>query len=211
MSAAVIPKLLLYTSRNSPFCLKVMMLTHELGLSDKVEMDYSVTAHPTHTSTVHSHLIPSGKIPCLVVDSTTPIYGSENICQYLDHLAGHKALPTPGEFRRFEVLTTEALCSQMGEAALALRYERSSELHYQPWITGQLSKITRAIPMLAARPLPDPAGSLLGLDGIAAAIALNYMDKRAADSEWRTLQGGEKLDQYLEAVKLRESWKKAFA
>lgn len=47
--------------------------------------------------------------------------------------------------------------------------------------------------MLAARKLPDPAAEVLGLDGIAAAISLYYIDRRAADASWKTLEGGAKL------------------
>ncbi|GAA5823122.1 hypothetical protein JCM3770_005258 [Rhodotorula araucariae] len=178
------------------------MLAHELGLASRLELDYSVKAFPTATSTAHSHLVPHGKIPALVVrsaasDAEMVLFGSENICAYLDELAGGKALPPHGGLARFEVLTTEALASAIKDAALALRYERverPKELVWQDWVTGQLSKVTRSIPVLAKRNLPDPAADVLGLDGIAAAVALWYVDRRAADSNWRELEGGKELN-----------------
>jgi hypothetical protein len=121
---AKLPKLRLYNSNGSPFCLKVVVLARELGLIDAITLDYSVVPHPTKQATPQSLVVPHGKIPALIVDDSTPIYGSENICAYLDSLAGGKALPPPGELRRFEVLTTEALASAMCDAALLLRYER---------------------------------------------------------------------------------------
>ncbi|BGP39828.1 hypothetical protein JCM10449v2_003780 [Rhodotorula kratochvilovae] len=192
----------------------VVMLAHELGLASRIELDYSVKAFPTTTSTPHSHLVPHGKIPALVIrppasDKETVLYGSENICAYLDELAGGKALPPHGSLARFEVLTTEALASAIKDAALALRYERierPKELLWQDWVTGQLSKVTRSIPVLAKRQLPDPAADVLGLDGIAAAIALWYVDRRAADSNWRELEGGKELEAWYERVRQRPSW-----
>ncbi|GAA5835550.1 hypothetical protein JCM11251_002961 [Rhodosporidiobolus azoricus] len=68
------------------------------------------------------------------------------------------------------------------------------ELHWQDWIDGQPSKVTRSIPILAKRKLPDPASEVFGLDGIAAAISLWYVDRRAADSNWRELEGGKELE-----------------
>ncbi|GAA5853395.1 hypothetical protein JCM3766R1_006928 [Sporobolomyces carnicolor] len=57
----------LYTSNASPFCLKIMVLIRELGLTDLVELDYSVKAFPTSTTTSHSDVAPLGKIPALSV------------------------------------------------------------------------------------------------------------------------------------------------
>lgn len=171
-----------------------MVLAHELGLASRIELDYSVKAFPTTTHTPHSHLVPHGKIPALVVTGSAAresvLYGSENICAYLDELAGGKALPSHGSIERFEALTTESLASAIKDAALSLRYERlervrllgpllpldddklmrartqPKELLWQDWVTGQLSKITRSIPVLARRQLPDPAAEVLGLDGV---------------------------------------------
>ncbi|GAA5944741.1 hypothetical protein JCM3775_006484 [Rhodotorula graminis] len=209
---AALPSLRLYTSNASPYCLKVMLLAHELGLASHLDLDYSVKAFPTTTHTPHSHLVPHGKIPALVVSSPGPparesvLYGSENICAYLDELAGGKALPPHGSLERFEALTTESLASAIKDAALSLRYERlerPKELVWQDWVTGQLSKVTRSVPVLARRRLPDPAAEVLGLDGIAAAVALWYVDRRAADSNWRDLDGGKDLEQVRSTVLCR--------
>lgn len=138
-----------------------MILARELGLIDSITLDYSVVPHPsvpsrlcpyacptfsqltpvlqhsTLSTTSHSALIPTGKIPCLLVNESTPLYGSSVIAQYLVSLkegkgkgeeeeegAGTKAL------ERFEKLTTEALADGMCEAALLLRYERLDRVRY---------------------------------------------------------------------------------
>lgn len=65
---------------------------------------------------------------------------------------------------------------------------------WAPWYEGHLSKITRSIPVLAQRDLPDPETvGPLRLDGIAAAVALWYIDMRAGEANWKTLEGGAKL------------------
>lgn len=55
---------------------------------------------------------------------------------------------------------------------------------------------------MAQRSLPDPEADVLGLDGIAAAVALWYADKRAADTNWRELEGGQKLNEVSGAPRL---------
>ena len=56
-----------------------------------------------------------------------------------------------------------------------------------------MSKIHRLIPALSNR-LPDPSVEILGVDGVSAAVALWYIDKRAPDSGWRDLVGGKELE-----------------
>ncbi|GAA5996149.1 hypothetical protein JCM5350_004589 [Sporobolomyces pararoseus] len=193
-----------------------MVLLKELKLSN-VELDYSVKAFPTSTTTSHSHLAPLGKIPALSItpkerEEPTVLFGSQVISQYLDSVAGGgKALPPSGKgLERFEALTTESLADGICEAALALRYERlerPKDLLWKDWVDGQLSKITRAVPMLSKRVTRiDPAIDVLPLDGIAAAISLYYVDRRAPDSNWRQLEGGPKLDEWYRKIQLRESW-----
>ncbi|GAA5909936.1 glutathione S-transferase family protein [Sporobolomyces salmoneus] len=197
-----------------------MVLIKELKLSN-ISFDYSVKAFPTSPTTSHSHLAPLGKIPALSVLSPSnevesTLFGSQVIGQYLDHLSGGgKALPSlesgKGGLERFDSLTTEALADGICEAALALRYERierPKDLIWDDWTSGQLSKITRAIPMLSKRVTGiDPSIAVLPLHGIAAAISLYYVDRRAADSNWRELEGGQKLDEWYKKIQQRESWK----
>ncbi|GAA5959887.1 hypothetical protein JCM3765_000632 [Sporobolomyces pararoseus] len=205
----------LYTSNASPFCLKIMVLLKELKLSN-IELDYSVKAFPTSTTTSHSQLAPLGKIPALSISregvkEPTVLFGSQVIAQYLDSMDGGKALPTWEKgIERFEALTTESLADGICEAALALRYERlerPKDLLWKDWVDGQLSKITRAVPMLSERVTRiDPAIDVLPLDGIAAAISLYYVDRRAPDSNWRELKGGQQLDEWYKKIQLRDSW-----
>lgn len=55
-------------------------------------------------------------------------------------------------------------------------------LVWDDWVEGHMSKIKRSIPVLADRDLPDPNSPILRLDGISAAIALYYIDRRAKDA-----------------------------
>ncbi|GAA6024149.1 hypothetical protein JCM11491_001014 [Sporobolomyces phaffii] len=213
----------LYTSNASPFCLKIMVLLRELGIGPSVvQLDYSVKAFPTSPTTAHSHLAPLGKIPALALGTTGPgdetvLFGSQVIAQYLvDGVQGgrasQQALARPGTVERFEALTTEALADGICEAALALRYERlerPAELVWPEWVSGQLSKITRSVPVLSRRVATriDPRAEVLPLDGIAAAIALYYVDRRAPDANWRALEGGRELEEWYRAVQLRDSWR----
>jgi hypothetical protein len=147
---------------------------------------------PHPTATHQSAGPPSGKIPCLLVDDSTLIFPSQNICAYLQYLA--KVAPAEG-LKRFDALSTESIADSIMDAALLLRYERLDRpVQWPEWTTGQLSKIARSIPVLSSRISPIPAKGPLGLDQVAIAVSCWYMDKRAPDTEWRTLEGGDKLD-----------------
>lgn len=153
----------LFANPNSPFALKVQILARELGLFARLEIDETVVANPTAHSTSHSALVPNGKLPALIVNGDTPIYGSEIICQYLVSIADRK--PTgyvDAGLTKFEQATTEALAGSIMDAALLMRYERLSRpenLRWEDWITGQRSKITYVSPVPCARDVTHPASN----------------------------------------------------
>ena len=77
----------LHWSPRSPFVRKVMVVVHELGLTDRVTCVRTVAA----ATKPHAELMqdnPLSKIPTLVLDDGTVIYDSPVICDYLDSLSG---------------------------------------------------------------------------------------------------------------------------
>lgn len=118
-----------------------MVLIRELGLTDLVELDYSVKAFPTSTTTSHSDVAPLGKIPALSVvrrrrqggtsssapttTTTTTLFGSQVIAQYLDHVARgpEKSLPSLSSSSSSSSITAAAADDHDdGDATLA-RFE----------------------------------------------------------------------------------------
>ena len=86
----------LYANNGSPFALKCIILSRELALFPRITIDYSVAPSPIALTTSHSSQVPHGKIPALVIDDKTTIFGSEVICAYLLEIAERKP-STPGK------------------------------------------------------------------------------------------------------------------
>lgn len=94
----------LYANNGSPFALKAIILSRELALFPRITIDYSVAPSPIALTTSHSNQVPHGKIPALIVDEKSALFGSEVICAYFLEIAEKKpAAPgTFGEFSRLE-------------------------------------------------------------------------------------------------------------
>jgi len=130
----------------SPYARKVMIVAHELGVTDTIKTtDGSGTpVAPNSTTTSYN---PLGKLPCLVPDDDPAIYDSRVICQYLIAKNGGAGLLSDGS-GRWETLTLEALADGICDAAILIRYEtvlRPETLRWSGWLDGQWAKIDRAL------------------------------------------------------------------
>ncbi len=174
----------LYTAGASPFVRKVRVCLLELGLEDQVEqMDVATTPFAPHDALIKQN--PLGKIPCLVRDDGTVIYDSRVITRYLDDLA--KGALYSNDPRLWETLTIEALADGMMEAAVLMVYEkriRPEEKLYEDWIEAQWAKISRALDALESGWAGHLEGSV-DMAHIAVAVALEYLDFRHGDRNWR--------------------------
>src|SRR5690606_24807882 len=77
----------LHWSPRSPYVRKVMMVAHEHGLADRLEIV------PTHVAMEQANAAlmarnPLSKIPTLVLDDGTALFDSRVIAEYLDGLGG---------------------------------------------------------------------------------------------------------------------------
>ena len=79
----------LYYSPTSPYVRKVMVLLHETGMLDQVEL-ISVGGTPVDTGTLPLALNPLGKIPALERADGPALHDSRVICRYHDTLAGNR-------------------------------------------------------------------------------------------------------------------------
>src|SRR4051794_35537402 len=77
----------LHWSSRSPFVRKVMVVAHEVGLTDRIERVPTVVAL-TKPDLALLPTNPLGKIPTLVLADGTAIYDSVVICEYLDGHSG---------------------------------------------------------------------------------------------------------------------------
>jgi glutathione S-transferase len=83
----------LHWSPRSPYVRKVMIVAHELGLADRLEIVRTVVGGTKpHLELMREN--PLGKIPTLVLEDGTIIYDSPVVCEYLDTLHdGPKLFP----------------------------------------------------------------------------------------------------------------------
>lgn len=174
----------LYSAPPSPFARKVRVCLLELDMIDQVEILPAIGT-PLDASQMPLDQNPLGKLPCLVTDEGNAIYDSRIITRYLDSHASGKLYPTVP--RLWETLTLEATADGIMDAAVLMVYEkrvRPEEIVFDPWLDGQWAKITRALDTVQSRWMDHLSGPIdMGVIGIG--IALEYLDFRHPDRDWR--------------------------
>ena len=174
---------LLY-SPASPYVRKVMVVAHETGLNDKIEM-VTVGTTPVAPDAGVAAANPLKKIPALIADDGMPLYDSPVICEYLDSLhSGPKMFPSGAA--RWQALCLQAAGDGMLDAALLVVYEsrfREEAMRNQAWVDGQLSKIDGALDSFEAA--ADSFGDRVDIGTITVGCGLGYIDFRLGHRDWR--------------------------
>jgi glutathione S-transferase len=130
---------LLYAPQ-SPFARKVRAAAIELGLGDRLQLQYAEVVPGKENASFAESINPLRKVPALILDDgATVIVDSTVICEFLDDLAGGGALIPSGQ-DRWRVLSRHAVAQGMCEAAILIRYEtwlRPEALRWAGWIDDQ--------------------------------------------------------------------------
>jgi glutathione S-transferase len=173
----------LHWSPRSPFVRKVMVVVHELGITDRIARVRTVAA----TTKPHAELMqdnPLSKIPTLVLDDGTVIYDSPVICEYLDGLSGAPKLHPAEPKARLVALRRQALGDGFLDLLVLLRDER---LRADPSDAHKASAAVRKAAVLKGLDAEAAALSAapFGIGHIAIGCALSYLDFRYADEDWR--------------------------
>ena len=174
----------LFYSQTSPYVRKVMVLLHETGRLDDVELE-STTPTPIAPPDALKAQNPLSKVPALVRDDGPAVFDSRVICAYLDAHFGAGFYPQGA--RGWETRTLEALADGILDAALLMTYEvrmRPDDKRWDDWIEGQWSKISRACDALETIWMSHLRGPL-DMGQIAVACALGYVDFRHGARGWR--------------------------
>jgi len=174
----------LFHSPTSPFVRKCLVLAHELGIADRIEL-VPANAHPVTRDLAIIAKNPLGQVPTFVTDDGVVLYDSRVICEYLNDLGDGDLIPADGP-ERYDVLVQQALADGMLDAALLARYEtaaRPEELRWTGWLTGQLDKIATGFLELEAR--ASGFDDRVDLGTISFACMLGYLDLRFATLNWR--------------------------
>lgn len=189
----------LHFNPGSPFVRKVLVVARECGLADSIEQLPLVLTPVKQDQNVNADN-PLGKIPALVLDDGTTLYDSRVICQYLNDLGGGNLYPTGSD--RWVALRREACADGICDAAILARYEgfvRPQEKRWDVWSDAQISKFRRALQALESESL----GEAVDIGTLSIAIALDYLDFRFPQENWRS--GHPKLEAWYQTVSVRES------
>jgi len=175
----------LFYAPTSPYVRKVMVLLIELGLDQKVERITGATT-PMAANTTLSAMNPLAKLPALAIDSGETLYDSRVICEYLDSQFGGGRFFPQGGAARWTALRRQALGDGLLDAALLVRYEetaRPAEKRWSDWSSGQWGKVARAIDAIERE--AASLGSTFDIGTITLVCALEYLDLRFPDRDWR--------------------------
>ena len=195
----------LWYSPTSPFVRKVLVMAHEVGLIDQIELVNVATTVIKPDSDLAKEN-PLGKIPVLVTDDGMSIFDSTVICEYLDGLHdGEKMIPLSAD-ERFQTLVTQSMGNGVLEAAVLGVYEkrlRPVEKQFDEWVDGQFKKITQTLDVLEGW---TPARiQKIHVGTITIACGLEYLDFRYPEFDWRS--GRPVLTQMAATFGQRESMK----
>lgn len=173
----------LYIARTSPYARKVLALVHEKQATERVQV---VAIDPWSDPADLLTAVPSGKVPALVTDEGWCLGESWAIVDYLDAvLPGRRLLPPAGP-DRWRSLRLSALAQGLLDAAFSAVIEgrRPPGERSPGWVVRQKSAIARTLPALEAA-VADLVADDVGLGGLSVACALDYLDFRHDDLDWR--------------------------
>lgn len=174
-------------SVSSPYVRKVRIVMAEKKL------DYEFVLEDVWAAdTTIAQSNPLGKVPCLVMEGGEALFDSRVIVEYLDTLSPvGKLIPVVGR-ERAEVKTWEALADGVMDAAILARMEahwpgRAQGERSKAWIDRQLGKVNASVKAMSQGLGDKPycAGIYLSLADIAVGCALDYLDFRFPEIDWR--------------------------
>lgn len=196
----------LFYTKFSPFSRKVIVLAHERGLVDRIELVATeVGTHVALDTPAHAQLSahnPLMKIPALVMEDRDTLYDSRTICEYLDSLHnGEPVFPTD-KAARWQALCRQAIGDGIVDAAILLRFEDARpSAEWPEWQSAQTRRIVQSLDVLEREEKAFPAN--LDIGQIAAGCALGYLDFRFGHLQWRN--GRPQLAAWFEAFNARPS------
>ena len=176
----------LFHSPASPFVRKVLVLAHETGLIEQIELVRSVVSPVARDLGVVAHN-PTGHIPTLLLDNGTALFDSTVISQYLDALHGGTLMHPDEPLPRARTLCLQAIADGILDAGVLMRYEtvlRPEALRWPAWTEAQRTKVRSSLAALEQNWLQYLNGTL-DMGVIATGCAVGYLDFRFIDDDWR--------------------------
>jgi glutathione S-transferase len=176
----------LFYAPQSPFARKVRAAAIELGLEERLQLEYAEVVPGRPNTEYARNRNPLRKIPALVTDSGETIFDSTVICEYLDALAGGGVLIPRNARDRWRVLTNHALAQGMCESVILIRYEtwlRPEAARWSAWVDDHWDKINSGLDWFEHNQseLSEP----INLAHLALGCLLGYIDFRWPHHGWK--------------------------
>ncbi len=170
-------------SPGSPYVRKVMVMAHEIGLVDQLEL---IPTNPWDAETDIGEDNPLGKVPCLILEDETNIFDSLLICEYLDDLhSGTHLFPRANRELHWLALRLHAAAQGILDAAVACRIEetfRPTNYRWDDWIDRQKVVIGRGLDFLEGE--AENLSGRVTIGHLAIGCALGYLEFRQPDDNW---------------------------
>lgn len=172
----------LYYTKRSPYARKVLIVAHELGLIDDIEViGTNLADKPESLLTAN----PIGKIPTLVTKNGDTYYDSNSICTYLDSLTERSILFPQGGYDRPRIENLRALSDGLMDVTVSCFLEsvRPEEIRSKTRIVRYLDTISKILNHINEK--VDEYGTELNAATISLISAIGYDDFRLPHIDWR--------------------------
>lgn len=185
--------MLLYASPTSPYARLVRAAIIEKELTDAIEMAW---VNPWESPETLQQANPFCQVPCLQPDDGEAVVDSVVILAYLESYRPAPALLSAAAYRKLGL--GKVLIDAAVDVVVTQRIRQAPE--DDEIRTRRLQAIARSLPVIAAA-VPDTVAPDVG--DLAVCVALEYLDFRLPDIDWRAGQPG--LARWQQAVGGRPS------
>ncbi|MEK9945506.1 MAG: glutathione S-transferase family protein [Alphaproteobacteria bacterium] len=164
---------------------KVQVVAIEVGVYDRIER---IATDPYTRQIEHLQANPLSKVPTLILDDGSPLYGGPAIYEYLDSLNDEPKMFPPAGPARWAALRQLALGDAMFDTFVLRQNElkRPHEFIYPAALEAYMATVARALDALEEE-APTFSGFTIGL--ISIACGLMYLtkirDRDGMDLDWR--------------------------
>lgn len=173
----------LHWSPRSPFVRKVMIFAHEADVADRFDKVRSVAIRTKANPDIIKDS-PVGRIPVLVLDDGIVLSGSYSICEYLDTLHDGSPLIPAAAARRWRELELHGIADGLLDTLIAWRGEFMRPEAHPGICDTSLRKTNACLDWLECR-CQTFASEDYAIGQITAGVALDYLDFRYAELDWR--------------------------
>ncbi len=189
----------LFHATASPFVRKVLIVLHETGQLNDVELETVVTTPLTPADGLKP-ANPMSKIPALERPDGATLYDSRVICEFLNERVGASLYA-----RGWESKILEATGDGINDSAVLMSYEKRLRPEGQiwaDWLQAQSAKVLGGCEALNTRWVSHLKGPM-DIGQISVACALDYVDFRHPEVTWR--DGNDQLADWFAHFSERDS------